>query len=51
VWAYGTIQVSRQVLARKVLGFKSVGVTPLTFLGTNLGPWRILFPLLAFVFS
>lgn len=32
VWAYGTIQVSRQVLARKVLGFKSVRVTPLTFL-------------------
>jgi hypothetical protein len=28
VWAYGAIQVSRQVLARKVLGFKSVRVTP-----------------------
>jgi hypothetical protein len=51
VWAYGTIQVSWQVLARKVLGFKSVCVTPLTFLGTTLGPWRILFPLLAFFFT
>jgi hypothetical protein len=49
VWAYGAIPVSRQVLARKVLRFKSVRVTPLTFLGTTLGPWRILFPLLAFL--
>jgi len=50
VWSYSAIQVSRQVLARKVLGLRSVYVTPLTFLGTNLGPWRILFPLLAFFF-
>jgi hypothetical protein len=36
--------MSRKVLARKVLGFKSVQVTPLTFLGTHLvAPWRMLF--------
>jgi hypothetical protein len=48
---YSAIQVSRQVLARKVLGLKSVLVTPFTFLGTNLGPWRILFDPLTFSFS
>jgi hypothetical protein len=51
VWAYSAIQVSRQILARKVLGLKSIYVTPLTFLGTNLGSWRIMFTLLAFSFS
>jgi hypothetical protein len=50
VWAYSAIQVSRQVLARKILGLKSVRVTPFTFLGTNLGPWRILFTPLASFF-
>jgi len=45
VWAYGAIQVSR-----KVLRLKSVRATPhpLTSLGTNMSPWRILFTLLAF---
>jgi hypothetical protein len=33
--------MSGKVLARKVLGFKRVHVTPLTFLGTHLlVPWR-----------
>jgi hypothetical protein len=36
--------MSRKVLARKVLGFKCVQVTPLTFLGTHLvAPWKMLF--------
>jgi hypothetical protein len=48
VWAYSAIQVFRQVLTRKVLGLKSVRVTLLTFLGTNLGPWRIQFPIFAY---
>jgi hypothetical protein len=35
-----------KVLARKVLGFKSVILTPFTFPGTNLvTPWIILFTL------
>jgi len=36
--------MSRKILARKVLGFKCVHVTPLTFLRTHLVvPWKILF--------
>jgi len=43
--------MSRHVLVRKVLGFKIVVVTPLTFLGTNLAAaWIILFTPLAFSF-
>jgi hypothetical protein len=38
VWVYGVIQdaMSRKVLARKVLGFKFIQVTPLTFLRIHL---------------
>jgi hypothetical protein len=40
-----------KVLAKKVLGFRSVIVTPLTFLETNLvAPWIIQFTPLAFSF-
>jgi hypothetical protein len=48
---YGAFQGSRQVLARKVLEFKCIRCAPLTFLGTNLGSWRILSTPLAFSFS
>jgi hypothetical protein len=38
------IAMSRKVLAGKILGFKRVQVTPLTFLRTHLAtPWRMLF--------
>jgi hypothetical protein len=42
---------SRQVLAMKVLGFKCILMTPLTFLEINLVvPWIILFTPLAISF-
>jgi len=37
MWSYGAIQVSRQVLARKVLGFKCVWCDPPHFLGNEPG--------------
>jgi hypothetical protein len=37
VWSYGAIQVSRQILARKVLGFKCVRCDPPHFPGNEPG--------------
>jgi hypothetical protein len=43
--------MSRKVLVRKVLGFKCVQVTPLTFLGTHLvAHWKMLFTLFRYWF-
>jgi hypothetical protein len=37
VWSYGAIQVSRQVLVRKVLGFKCIRCDPPHYLGNEPG--------------